>query len=245
VNFFLDTKNFLDKNGLSHLWDKIGDNFLDYTSLQTVINAIDEEKADIDSPEFIGTPTAPTTDLEDSSQKLATTEFVHNVVSSSTGGLVLDSIKIKNPPDKVDYKAGEVFSDAGMVITANYSNGYVVVIEDIVITGYNFDTSPLVAGTSSITINYTEGGISCSVVQLISVSKTSLSIPSQDGTLIYNGSTQTPLWNNYDSSKMTISGTTSSINAGIFNVIFTLKDTNLYEWSNGKTDPYQTSWTIA
>jgi hypothetical protein len=37
---------------------------------------INENKADIDSPNFIGVPTAPTANLSDSSNQIATTGFV-------------------------------------------------------------------------------------------------------------------------------------------------------------------------
>jgi hypothetical protein len=65
--------------------------------------------------------------------------------------------------------------------------------------------------------------------------------PSLKGTLTYNGSAQSPAWNNYDSSKMSLS-VASQVNAGSYKAVFTpLKG---YCWSNGKQDPYTVTWTI-
>lgn len=68
------------------------------------------------------------------------------------------------------------------------------------------------------------------------------STPSQSGTLTYSGSSQSPTWSNYDSSKMTRSGTTSGTNAGTYTATFT--PTSNYQWSGGSTSAKSVSWTI-
>jgi hypothetical protein len=72
----LDIKKFLDKDGLNYLNQKIDSNFLNKSNIHLSINVINENKADIDSPNFIGVPTAPTANLSDSSNQIATTGFV-------------------------------------------------------------------------------------------------------------------------------------------------------------------------
>lgn len=67
-------------------------------------------------------------------------------------------------------------------------------------------------------------------------------VPSQSGSLTYTGNTQSPSWSNYDSSKMTLGGVTSGINAGSYNANFTPKDD--YCWSDGSTSAKTVSWTI-
>ena len=47
-------------------------------------------KAELDSPVFTGTPTAPTPDSNDDSTALATTKFVHDVVNAKVAGLLDD-----------------------------------------------------------------------------------------------------------------------------------------------------------
>lgn len=70
----------------------------------------------------------------------------------------------------------------------------------------------------------------------------SLTVPSQSGTLTYNTAAQSPTWSNYDSSKLTIGGTTSSTNAGTYTATFTPK-TN-YAWYDGTTSTKSVAWTI-
>ena len=74
------------------------------------------------------------------------------------------------------------------------------------------------------------------------IGKASMAIPSQSGTLTYTGSAQSPSWSNYDSSKMTLGGTTSGTNAGSYNATFT-PGAN-YKWSDGETGAKTVAWTI-
>lgn len=67
-------------------------------------------------------------------------------------------------------------------------------------------------------------------------------VPSQSGTITYSGGSKTPSWNNYDSTKMTIGGTTSGTNAGSYNATFTPKDD--YCWSDGSTTAKTVTWSI-
>lgn len=67
-------------------------------------------------------------------------------------------------------------------------------------------------------------------------------VPSQSGTLTYNKNSQSPSWSNYDTSKMTIGGTTSGTNAGTYNATFTPKSD--YCWSDGTTTAKTVSWKI-
>lgn len=74
------------------------------------------------------------------------------------------------------------------------------------------------------------------------ISKASLSVPAQSGTLTYTGSAQSPQWSNYDSNKLTISGTSTATNAGSYAATFTPK-TN-YQWSDGSTSAKSVTWAI-
>ena len=66
--------------------------------------------------------------------------------------------------------------------------------------------------------------------------------PVQSGALTYNGNAQSPSWSGYDSSKMTIGGTTSGTNAGTYTATFTLKDG--YCWPDGTADAVSVTWKI-
>ena len=78
----------------------------------------------------------------------------------------------------------------------------------------------------------------------ISISKAKITaVPSTAATWWYTGSTVTPTWSNYDSSKMTIGGTTSAVNIGTYTATFTPKGN--YTWSDGTTAAKSVPWKIA
>lgn len=67
-------------------------------------------------------------------------------------------------------------------------------------------------------------------------------IPTQNGTLTYTGSAQSPSWNSYDPNVLTIGGTTSGTNAGNYSATFTPKEG--YRWADGTTTAKTIRWTI-
>ena len=75
------------------------------------------------------------------------------------------------------------------------------------------------------------------------IGRANVATPSQSGSLTYTGNAQTPTWANYDSSKVTIGGTTSGTNAGSYNATFTPKAN--YQFSDGTTGAKTVVWTIA
>ncbi len=72
-----------------------------------------------------------------------------------------------------------------------------------------------------------------------------LTVPQQNGSLDYNGSSRSPAWNSdYVSSKMTLGGTTSAINAGNYEATFDLNDKANYQWEDGTTTIKTVVWRI-
>ena len=89
--------------------------------------------------------------------------IVFNMTDSAAVKLV--SLSIKTPPTKTSYTEGESFSTSGMVVQATYSNGVTAIV-----TGYSYSpTGALTASNTSITISYTEGGVTVTATQTISV----------------------------------------------------------------------------
>ena len=101
----------------------------------------------------------------------------------------LIGISITTPPTKTDYTVGDVFNPAGMVVTATYSNGSTAEV-----SGYT--TSPtglLTRSDTSITVSYTEGGVTKTAAQIISVTGKAVTVDMFDfnaPTLTYTGSDQ-------------------------------------------------------
>ena len=78
----------------------------------------------------------------------------------------LTSIAITNPPTYTSYYDDEIFNTAGMEVTAYYSDS-----TSAVITTYSISPSgALPYGTTSVTISYSEGGITKTTTQDVTVS---------------------------------------------------------------------------
>ena len=69
-----------------------------------------------------------------------------------------------------------------------------------------------------------------------------IALPVQTGTLTYNGQAQSPVWQDFDRNKMTVSGTTKNISAGTFTATFTPKSG--YCWEDGSRDAKNVIWSI-
>ena len=79
----------------------------------------------------------------------------------------LGSISIATPPTKTEYVVGETFSPNGMAVMANYSDD-----TSEVVTSYTYSPDGALALTDTqITISYTEGDITKSTTQAITVSE--------------------------------------------------------------------------
>ena len=88
---------------------------------------------------------------------------------------------------------------------------------------------------------WTDGTTTAKQVQW-TINKATVAPPTQSGSLTYTGSAQSPSWNGYDTSKLTLGGTTSGTNAGSYNATFT--PTENYRWSDGTTGAKTVAWTI-
>lgn len=80
---------------------------------------------------------------------------------------VLSRISITTPPTKTAYKYGEIFEPSGMVVTAHYTDG-----QSRAVTGYTFSpNTALGMSNTTITISYTEGDVTKTTTQAITVAK--------------------------------------------------------------------------
>ncbi len=78
---------------------------------------------------------------------------------------VLSSIEITTPPSRTAYFSGETFNKAGMVVTARYNDG-----GSQTVTGYTYSpTGALSQGNTTITVSYSEGGVTKTTTQAITV----------------------------------------------------------------------------
>lgn len=71
-----------------------------------------------------------------------------------------------------------------------------------------------------------------------------LNVPTVSGTYTYDGTTQTVSFTGLDTDLMTVSGVTSGTDAGTYNAIISLNDTDNYAWMDETTGPKTVPWTI-
>ena len=77
----------------------------------------------------------------------------------------LSSIAVTTAPTTTSYSAGQAFNSAGMVVTASYEDG-----TSAAVTGYTFGpVRALTTSDTAITITYSEGGITKTTTQSITV----------------------------------------------------------------------------
>ena len=151
----------------------------------------------------------------------------------------LTKIEITAQPTKKVYEYGDSFQSTGMVVKATYSDGATANV-----TGYSCSPTLLsTVGTQTITVSYTENGVTKTATTSVTVNRKTISaVPSQSGSLTYNGGSQSPTWNNYSTTQLTIGGTTSGTNAGSYTATFTPKSN--YRWADGTTTAKSVSWSI-
>ena len=65
-------------------------------------------------------------------------------------------------------------------------------------------------------------------------------LPTQNGTLTYNGTNQTPAWTNYNPDQINMTGETSATNAGTHKVYCT--PTGNCVWANGTQETKEAVW---
>lgn len=185
----------------------------------------------------------PNTPLDDGTTKVTIRYTEGGVTKTAEQSITvihsLTKIEITAQPTKTNYEYGDSFQSNGMIVKATYSDGATANV-----TGYICSPETLnTVGTQTITVSYTERGITKTTTLSVTVERRSIAIvPSQSGTLTYTGSTQSPSWSNYDSAQLTIGGATSGTNAGSYNATFT--PTSNYRWADGTTTGKQVAWTI-
>lgn len=154
----------------------------------------------------------------------------------------LSAIAVTTKPNKLTYEYGDTLATAGMIVTASYSDSQIKAV-----TGYSCSpTTFSTVGNQVVTVSYTENGVTQTTTFNVTVNRKSVTKPTWKSNLTYTGSAQsvssTSYWNNYNTSYMTIGGTTSATNAGTYIATFTPGSN--YRWSDGTTSAINVNWTI-
>ena len=153
---------------------------------------------------------------------------------------IATKIEVTSNPTKTAYIVGDQFDPAGMVVKATFADGSAAVITDQV----DYSPKTMTYGTESVVVSATIGGQAYTASVAVTVSRIKVSaVPTQSGTLTYNGASQSPTLSGYDETKMTLSGTQIATNAGSYTMQASLKD-DKYEWPDGTTTAKTVNWSI-
>ena len=153
---------------------------------------------------------------------------------------IATKIEVTSNPTKTAYIVGDQFNPAGMVVKATFADGSTAVITDQV----DYSPKTMTYGTTSVVVSATIGGQAYTASVAVTVSRIKVSaVPTQSGTLTYNGASQSPTLSGYDATKMMLSGTQSATNAGSYTMQASLKD-DRYEWPDGTTTAKTVNWSI-
>ena len=154
----------------------------------------------------------------------------------------LSAITVTTKPNKLTYGYGDTLVTTGMVVTASYSDSQTKTVTSYSCSPKTFST----IGNQVVTVSYTENGVTQTATFNVTVNRKSIAKPTWKNNLTYNGNPQsinsTSYWNNYNTSYMTIGGTTSATNAGTYAASFTPGSN--YRWTDGTTAAINVNWTI-
>lgn len=153
---------------------------------------------------------------------------------------IATKIEVTSNPTKTAYIVGDQFDPTGMVVKATFADGSISVITDQV----DYNPKTMVYGVTSVVVSATIGSEAYTASIAVTVSRIKVSaVPTQSGTLTYNGASQSPTLSGYDATKMMLSGTQMATNAGSYTMQASLKD-DKYEWPDGTITAKTVNWSI-
>ena len=168
-------------------------------------------------------------------------------LKGEVGKFIGDIAPVENSPATAAHAIGDYIMYGGEL----YKVKTVISIGDTLIVNTNIEAVTVAealenAGTA-ISVDdalspTSENPVQNKVVTAALLDIFSVALPVQNGTLTYNGSSQTPVWTGYDSLKMTIGGVTSGTNAGEYTATFT--PIAPYLWSDGTRVAKNVGWSI-
>ena len=136
---------------------------------------------------------------------------VQKTASVAVAVRVLDHIDVTTEPSKKAYKYGETFNPAGMVVTAHYTDG-----SSQAVSGYTYSPAgALATGNTTITVSYSEGGVTKTDTQTITVTAISNTLNSNSWATIKavsDAGQGDNYWDVGDTKSITINGQVGNTN---------------------------------
>ena len=139
------------------------------------------------------TVTATILGIDASGSEFTETKTIKAKVGEEPVAVELQKIAITKEPNKKAYKVGEKFDMAGMEVTATYTDGTTKKV-----TNYTYSpTGELKESNNKITVSYTEGSVTKTVEQSITI--TASGTNSENNTTNTNNNTNNNISNNINS----------------------------------------------
>ena len=138
-----------------------------------------------------------------------TVSYTENGVTKTTTQAItvsntLSSIAVTTAPSKTAYFTGDTFDTAGMVVTATMADGSTKAV-----TGYTCSPTTMASNTTAVTISYTEGGVTKTTTQAVTVTTISTTLNSNSWATIKavsDASKGASYWAVGDTKTITING---------------------------------------
>ena len=129
------------------------------------------------------------------------------------------------------------------VLSAQSNNSGVATVS---LSGNMLTVDGVDTGSTTITVSASEGtnytAVSASLSVAVQFVITIPVVPSQKGTLTYNGEAQMAEWNDLNTEELTLVGASYQTNAGTYTMGFQPKPG--YQWWDGSTETKNATWTI-
>lgn len=158
-------------------------------------------------------------------------------------------------------KWGDLGASGGSLLTITFANGFQGANYTLTGGGQTFTGTVgnslkavygLLATNTEYTLELTQGGneYEFTITTLgyykdleLSAAVVVSAVPTQDGTLTYTGTAQSPTWTGYDPNKLSMTGDTSKVNAGNYTTTFTPKPG--CAWWDGTAESKNASWSVS
>lgn len=163
-------------------------------------------------------------------------------IAKATPSITFDPASVSLDTSTTSQEVAVGYTGDG-VLSAQSNNSGVATVS---LSGNMLTVDGVDTGSTTITVSASEGtnytAVSASLSVAVQFVITIPVVPSQKGTLTYNGEAQMAEWNDLNTEELTLVGASYQTNAGTYTMGFQPKPG--YQWWDGTTETKNATWTI-
>ena len=163
-------------------------------------------------------------------------------IAKATPSITFDPASVSLDTSTTSQEVAVSYTGDG-VLSAQSNNSGVATVS---LSGNMLTVDGVDTGSTTITVSASEGtnytAVSASLSVAVQFVITIPVVPSQKGTLTYNGEAQMAEWNDLNTEELTLVGASYQTNAGTYTMGFQPKPG--YQWWDGTTETKNATWTI-